>query len=181
MVGRFDDDIKGGKYGIYAMAEILKEVPDAKLTIVNTTSSQKILDLIKQLKIENNIQIYGFVQNISEFYLNASVLLVPSISKSFPIVMNEAKAHGLPIVSFNIDYCPCFQKWVITKDMFNYTQMGKEAIKLLNDYEYWKKLGNEAKLSLNIFKNNDTIIRWENLFNSLINGTEDYNKFQDEV
>ena len=67
--------------------------------------------------------------------------------------MNEAKAHGLPIVSFDIDYCPCFQKGVITVNMFNYTQMGKEAIKLLKNYEYRKKMGNEAKLSLDMFNN----------------------------
>jgi hypothetical protein len=33
MVGKFDQGIKGGVYGIYTMAEILKEVPDAKLII----------------------------------------------------------------------------------------------------------------------------------------------------
>ena len=181
MVGRFDDIIKGGKYGIYAMAEVIKEVPDAKLIIVNPTSSKNILDLIKELKIENNVQIFGYVKNITEFYLNASVLLVTSVSESFPMVMNEAKAHGLPIVSFNIDYCPCFDKGVITVELFNYTQMGKETIKLLKNYEYRKKMGNEAKLSLDMFNNNATIIMWEKLFNSLINGTEDYKKFQNEV
>ena len=65
--------------------------------------------------------------------------------------------------------------------MFNYTLMGKEAAKLLKNYEYRKRVGREAKLSLNIFNNNDTILMWENLFNSLINGTEDYKKFQNEV
>ena len=181
MVGRFDETIKGGKYGIYAMAEILKEVPDAKLTVVIPSQPNYIIDLVKQLNLENNVQILGFAKNISEIYLNASVLLVTSVSESFPIVMNEAKAHGLPIVSFDIDYCPCFQKGVITVNMFNYTQMGKEAIKLLKNYEYRKKMGNEAKLSLDMFNNNDTIIMWEKLFKSLINGTEEYKKFQDEV
>ena len=32
MVGRVDDIIKGAIYGIYAMAEIVKEIPDARLT-----------------------------------------------------------------------------------------------------------------------------------------------------
>ena len=181
MIGRFDDTIKGGKYGIYAMAEILKEVPDAKLTVVHPTSSKQMTDLVKELNIEKNVRFVGFQKNVTEFYLDASVLLVTSVSESFPMVMNEAKAHGLPIVAFNIDYCQCFQKGVITVDMFNSTQMGKEAIKLLKNYEYRKEMGKEAKLSLNMFNNNDTIIMWEKLFNSLINGTEDYKKFQDEV
>jgi glycosyltransferase involved in cell wall biosynthesis len=181
MVGRVDDVIKGGKFGIYAMKEILNELPDAKLTIVAPYHSKFIINLIKELKIENSVQLVQFSEQISQFYLNASVLLVTSVSASFPMVMNEAKAYGLPLVSFDIDYSPCFQKGVITVDMFNYTLMGKEAAKLLKNYEYRKRVGREAKLSLNIFNNNDTILMWENLFNSLINGTEDYKKFQNEV
>ena len=181
MVGRVDDVIKGGKFGIYAMKEILNEVPDAKLTIVAPYPPKFIINLIKELKIGNGVRFIRFTKQISQYYLNASVLLVTSVSESFPMVMNEAKAYGLPIVSFDIDYSPCFQKGVITVDMFNYTLMGKEAAKLLKNYEYRKRVGREAKLSLNIFNNNDTILMWENLFNSLINGTEDYKKFQNEV
>ena len=181
MVGRVDDIIKGGKYGILAMSEILKEIPDAQLNIVSPIHPKDVLDLVKQLKIENNTKIFGFRNNISELYLNASVLLVTSISESFPMVTNEAKAHGLPIIAFDIDYCPCFQKGVIKVDMFNYTLMAREAIKLLKNYEYRKKMGNEAKLSLNDFNNNNTVIMWDKLFNSLINGTESFEKFQKEV
>ena len=47
------------------------------------------------------------------------------------MVMNEGKAHGLPIVAFNVDYCPCYQSGVITVEMFNYKDMAKEAVKKL--------------------------------------------------
>ena len=181
MVGRVDDVIKGGKYGILAMAEIIKEVPDATLTIVSPSVPEDLVNLTKQLEIEDNVIWTGYSQNISEFYLNASVLLVTSISESFPMVMNEGKAHGLPIVSFNIEYSPSFQSGVITVEMFNHSLMAKETIKLLNDYNFRKKKGQEAKLSLDTYKNNETIAMWEKLFHSLINGTEDYHKFQEEV
>jgi len=183
MVGRFDDVLKGAVYGIQAMAEIVKEVPDAKLTILGLNPPQHLLDLIKQLKIENNVNWPGFSTNITEFYLNTSVLLVTSVSESFPMVMNEGKAHGLPIVAFEIDYCPCFQSGVITVEMFNYKEMAKETIKLLKDYNYRKKKGKESKLSLNNYiNNNETIEMWDRLFSSLISdNAEDYKKFQKEV
>ena len=168
IVGRVDDIIKGGKYGIYAMKEVLKEVPDAKLTIVSPSYTQSLIDLVKELKIENSVQLFGFTKDVSYYYLNASVLLVTSVSESFPMVLNEGKAHGLPIVSFNIDYSPCFQKGVIMVDMFNYTLMANEVVKLLKDYEYRKKAGREAKLSLNLFNNNNIVEMWEKLINSLI-------------
>ena len=50
------------------------------------------------------------------------------------------------------------QKGVILVDLLNYTQMAEEAIKLLKDYNYRKKKGWEAKLSLNEFSNTDM---WE--------------------
>ena len=66
--------------------------------------------------------------------------------------------------------------------MFDYVSMAKEVIKLLKDYNYRDKKGEEAKLSLdNFIDNNGTISMWNRLFNSLINGTEEYKKFQKEV
>lgn len=179
MVGNFEQQIKGGVYGIYAMAEILKEVPDAILTIIGYSIPQYLYDLIKQLKIEKNVQLYGFTHSISYLYQNASVLLVPSIVDSYATIINEGKAHGLPIVAFNIDYNPSFQDGVITVDMFNYSLMAKEAVKLLKDYKYRVEIGKKAKLSLNC--NNESIKIWRKLFKSLLNSTDEYKKLQEEV
>jgi len=182
MVGRVDDIIKGAQYGLYAMSEIVKEVPDARLTIIGIDPPQYLKDLIKQLKLENNVHYPGFSTNITEFYLNTSVLLVTSLSESYPMVMNEGKAHGLPIVAFNVDYSPCYQSGVIKVEMFDYVAMAKETIKLLKNYNYRKKKGEEAKMSLNDYETNDEKIEmWDNLFQALMNGTEDYKKLQKKV
>ena len=53
--------------------------------------------------------------------------------------INEAKAHGLPIVGFNISYSVPYQTGVIRVETTNYTQMAEECIKLLKDYNYRKK------------------------------------------
>jgi glycosyltransferase involved in cell wall biosynthesis len=179
IVGKFDQDIKGGVYGIYAIADILKEVPDAKFTIIGLTFPQNLLDLLKQLKIEKNVELIGFTHSISQVYLNASVLIVPSISDSFATVINEGKAHGLPIVAFNLDYNPSFQNGVITVDMFNSSLMAKETVKLLKDYNYRIEMGKKAKLSLN--NNNESFTIWTKLFKSLLNSTEEYKELQEEV
>lgn len=181
IVGRIDDVIKGAEFGIRAMSEVVKVIPDAQLYIVSPYHSPNIKNLIKILDFEDNVHFISFTYNISEYYLNSSVLIVPSVSESFPMVMNEGKAHGLPIVAFNIDYSPSFQNGVITVDMFDYKAMANEVIKLLNDYNYRKKKGREAKISLDMHKNNEAIATWEELFSSLMNGTEEYKKFQQKI
>ena len=181
IVGRIDDIIKGAVYGIKAMAEALKIVPDATLNIVAQIHPPNIVNLVNELGILNHVNFMPFNNNISEIYLNTSVLIVSSVSESFPMVMNEAKAHGIPIVAFDVDYSPCFQKGVITVDMFDYKAMGKEIAKLLKDIKYRKKKGIEAKESLDMFKNNETIGQWGELFSSLMKGRDEYRKFQKKV
>ena len=168
IMGRENDRIKGGYYGIKAMYEIVKEVPDAKLYFISPDPRLKFLKgVIEELNLTKNIEIVSYVENISLYFLNSSVLLYPSKSESFPMVMNEGKAHGLPIVAFNVSYSPSYQKGVILVDMLNYTQMGKEAIKLLKDYDYRKRKGMEAKLSLNEYSNEETANKWDKLFSIL--------------
>jgi hypothetical protein len=168
IMGREDDDVKGGYYGIMAMYEIVKEIPDAKLFFISPDSRIVFLrGVIKKLNLTENIEIISFVSNITHYFLNSSVLLYPSKSESFPMVMNEGKAHGLPIVAFNVSYSPSYQKGVILVDMLNYTQMAKEAVKLLKDYNYRKKMGIEAKLSLNEYSNEETADKWDRLFSIL--------------
>ena len=70
------------------MAEILKEVPNAKLIIIGSEPSDNLKNLIKKLKIENSVKYLGYTTNIEEFYLNTSVLLVPSICDAYPMVIN---------------------------------------------------------------------------------------------
>ena len=181
IVGRIDDPIKGTQFGVKAMAEAIKEIPDAQLIIVSGYHDPKIKKLVEELNIEKNVRFIPFSHNISEYYLNASVLIVSSVSESFPMVMNEGKAHGLPIVAHNIDYSPCYQKGVITVEIFNYKAMGREIVKLFNDYEYRKKKGMEAKYSLDMYNNNDTIKTWRELFNSLLIGENEYHKFQEKI
>ena len=181
IVGRLDDVIKGAEFGIKAMGEVVKQVPDAQLYLVSSYHPPNIINLIKELNFEQNVHYIPFSQNISEYYLKSSVLIVSSVSESFPMVMNEGKAHGLPVVAFNIEYSPCFQKGVITVDLFDYKAMGNEVVKLLNDYNYRKQKGMEAKLSLDMYKNNETIEKWGELFNSLLKGEDEYHKFQEKI
>jgi hypothetical protein len=168
IMGREHDRIKGGYYGIKAFYEVVKEITDAKLYFISSDYKIEFLEgVIKDLNLTRNVKIVHYSRNISYFFLNSSVLLCPSKSESFPMVMNEGKAYGLPIVAFNVSYSPSYQKGVILVDMLNYTQMGKEAIKLLKDYKYRKKMGMEAKLSLKEYSNEETANKWDRLFSVL--------------
>ena len=181
IMGRELDKIKGGLFGIKAMSLIVKEVPDAKLYFISSNYNIPLLEnLIKELNLTENIEVLHYTQNISYYFLNSSILLCPSLSESYPMVMNEGKAHGLPIVAFNVSYSPPYQRGVIVCDITNYTQMAEESIKLLKDYNYRKEKGLEAKKSLSYFSNKETIDKWARLFEVLVNNDMDgFKKLQE--
>ena len=182
MLGRAADKVKGYYYAVKTMPLIVKEVPDAKLIILSSNSKINFLkDLAKNLSVSDNIIFNQYTANISEVFLNSSVLMYTSLSEAFPLAMVEGKAYGLPVAAFDVAYSAPYQKGVIGVDMLDCEALASETIKLLKDYNYRKKMGEESKKSLNQFSNNETIFLWERLFTSLMEGEISYKKLQKEI
>ena len=182
MLGRAADKVKGYYYAIKTMPLIVKEVPDAKLIILSSNPKiNNLQEYAKNLSVYNNIIFNQYTANISEVFWNSSVLMYTSLSEAFPLAMIEGKAHGLPVAAFDVAYSPPYHKGVIGVDMLDCESLAKETVKLLKDYNYRKKMGEESKKSLDQFSNNETILLWERLFSSLMEGVPSYRKLQKEI
>lgn len=168
MIGMEKDILRGGVYGIQALSLIVDLISNAKLYIISINGQLDFLeDLIDEYDLKNNIKIIYNPENETKYYLNTSVLLNPSLSKYYPYFIDEAKSHAIPIIGFNLSYNPAYQKGIILVDKFDYKQMANEAIKLLENYQYRKIRGLEAKLSLSKLSDREAMDKWENLFTIL--------------
>ena len=183
MLGRFNDPIKGAKYAVMAMSYIVKEVPDARLNIISSDSRIQFLkNLTKELNLTNNVFIHSHTYDISKLFWNSSVHMYTSLSEAFPMAMNEGKAHGLPIVAFDVPYSNPYQDGVIVVDLLDVKALANETIKLLKDYNYRKEMGENAKKSLDKFSNKETVELWERLFRSLLSPFKSkYRELQKEM
>jgi len=182
MLGRLNDPKKGVIFALKAMYYIIKEVPDAKLNLVSSDSRiEEFKNMSRDLNLTNNVNFLSYVEKISNYFLDSSVFFFTSLTEAFPMALNEAKAYGLPCVAFDISYSLPFQSGVIKVDMFDYKALARETIKLLKDYDYRIKMGREAKISLNMFTNENTINLWGRLFNALQSGEEDFQKLRTEI
>ena len=182
MLGRQNDKIKGAIYAVKAMDLIVKEVPDAKLNIITSDSRIEFLkNLTNELNLTDSINIIYHTYDISEYFYNSSIHMFTSLSEGFSMAMNEGKAHGLPIVAFDVPISLPYQSGVITVESLNYVALAKECIKLLKDYDYRRKMGENAKLSLNRFSNYETIGMWDKLFMALREGEDKFRLFQKEI
>ena len=177
MLGRQNDEYKGARYAIKTMSLVIKEVPDAKLYLVTSDSRVQFLrDIIKDLNLTNNVFIHSHTYNISSYFWNSSIHMYTSLSEAYPMAMNEGKAHGMPIVAFDVPYSPPYQDGVIVVDQLDCEGLARETIKLLKDYNYRKRMGEFAKRSLNKYPNEEILNLWERLFKALL--SEDKNEYR---
>ena len=71
---------------------------------------ENLLLRVKELGIEDHVQILRFNKDIDAFYSEASIFAFTSLYEGFPNALNEAMAHGLPCISYD---CPTGPKDII--------------------------------------------------------------------
>lgn len=102
-VGRFSHKHKGFDLLIKGFNIFAKKTKDWQLDIVGEGPEEELYnELIKEYKLEERVTIHPFTNNIQTFYSNAQVYVLSSRWEGFGLVLVEAMAHGLPIVSSDL-------------------------------------------------------------------------------
>lgn len=100
------------EYILNAFKNVIKQKPYAKLIITNSGEiEEKILNLIKELSLEGNVEFLGFInrERVEELLKNCDIYLSIPTSDSTSVNLLEAMACGIfPIVS-NI---PANKEWI---------------------------------------------------------------------
>ena len=95
---------------ILAFSMINEALPKTYLEIygyVNDHKYKKELEtLISVLKLKGKVEFKDFVENLDPIYDNAALQLVTSESEGLSMTLVEGQSHGLPAISYDIDYGP---------------------------------------------------------------------------
>jgi glycosyltransferase involved in cell wall biosynthesis len=139
---------------------VVKKIPNAKLAIIGNGQLEKTLkNKIKKLRLEKNIDLYGFLdgQPKIKIFQNSQIMLHPATFDSGGMAAAEGLSWGLPGISFDLEALktyypqgfikiPCFdnQKFAdsiikLSQDQVLYQKLSNAGIKLISDFWTWDK------------------------------------------
>ena len=170
MIGRTNSKDKRFNLGIEAMKYIIKEVPDSQLNIISMSKPAKLKELIFSLNLEENVNFSPFTLSPSLYFKNASLHIFPTNYESFGLVLCETKIYGIPNILLGLNYVSIAKGGTIIIYDDKPESLAYEAIKILKNKGYRKKLGKEARKSIKKFNNDILVLKWVQFILSVYKG-----------
>ena len=141
-------DVKNHADLLGAWVEVLRDITDARLTLVGDGPLRTTLeDLARRYRIENSVEFAGLQIDPRPFLRRAGVFVLSSKHESMPLALLEAMASGLACVAPHVGGIPLVLQEGVTGKLIPPGEPSAlaEAIKtLLRDPRLQKDLGNAA-------------------------------------
>ncbi|MGC9516970.1 MAG: glycosyltransferase family 4 protein [Methanomicrobiales archaeon] len=165
---RVDDLIK-------ALFIVKKEIPDISCVIIGTGPQENQLkNLVKQLKLEDNISFYGFVeshQKVLETIKASDAFCLASTVEGFGIVIVEAMALGIPFLASKI--LPIIEASAGKGGLFfepeNYVELAGKIKLLITNDQLKERLSQEGIQYSKRYKGERIALELEKIYENLIN------------
>ena len=170
-VGRYAYQ-KGFDMLLKAWSIVEKACPDWTLTIRGDGNRSEYEAIMDDFNLDKSrCEILGPTRQIRDEYLKSSLLVMSSRFEGFGMVLVEAMACGLPVVSFD---CPCGPKDIIHDgvdgllvESGNVEKLGEAMIWMIQHPEKRKSMAVEAAHNVKRFQMDEIANQWKQLFESL--------------
>lgn len=171
VMGRLDHQKNVGEL-VEIWARVQERYPDWELAIYGDGYMRgRIEEQIRSLSLASSVKLYGKVSDPEVAYQSASALLMTSYAEGLPMVMLEAQALGLPIISYDFR---CGPREVIQDAETGYIIPwgNKEAFagaiqRLIEDEELRREMGAKARQASSRFAPERVIKQWVELFEQI--------------
>lgn len=166
---------KGFDYLIDAWKMVIGKFPDWSLDIYGDGPLRD--DLQKQIengKLSNVVFLKGRCEDMVKQYMSHSLFVLSSRYEGFVLVLLEASACGLPLVSFNCEYGPSEiiennKNGMLISPVGNIQDMAKSICTMLENEKKRETMGKQAKVMSERFSMGKILPEWLRLFEEIVN------------
>jgi glycosyltransferase involved in cell wall biosynthesis len=173
------DTRKGIDRLLWGLKKPLLDNPDWKLIVVGGGEkghvdwgySHYVSTLLQILQLGGRVEFHPATKRIDEWYRRASVYILGSRQEGLPMVLIEAKANGLPIVSFD---CPTGPREIVRSGLDGFligedSEAFAEAVStLITNPDLRRKMGEAARNDHEQrFSGEAIIAKWYDLIETL--------------
>lgn len=174
VVGRFDPQKRMDRI-IPIMKIFSKKYPDWKMVVLGDGFlKSKVEKQVIENKLEKYVDFLGHQMNTDEWYSKASIFALLSDYEGDPLTLMEAKAYGVPIVSFEL-----FQNTRLRNnidgfyvDQGNYELFSDKLGELVMSKSLRRKMGYQGFLDFQNCDNKSIGDEWIKLFSAVVSGQE---------
>ena len=171
-VARYSHE-KGIDLLLQAWAEIEKQCTDWRLDVFGEGDAAPFEQLIDELTIDRNrCKLNGRINEIEQEYMKSSIAVCSSRFEGFGLVIVEAMACGLPVVSFDCLWGP---HEIITKgengllvENGNIIKMADAINILIRNKKYREQIGKKSVVSVQQYNRSQIVQKWNDLFKKII-------------
>ena len=164
---------KGFDLLLQAWAKIEREHSDWQLTVFGDGDRTNYVQLVEKLGVDSSrCSLNGKTTDIETEYRNSSLFVFSSRFEGFGMVLVEAMACGLPVVSFA---CPCGPKDIVTdgEDGFlvengNVKMLAERLVQLMSDASLRQQMAVAALKKSERYRMEQIAPRWQQLFDEVM-------------
>jgi len=146
---------------------------DCNLVIIGEGERlEELQRLVSDLRIDRNVFFLGWRHDVYSIMSKCDVFVLSSLYEAFPMVLLEAMALGLPVVSTNCPYGPVetlaggiYGTLVPTGDV---QALAGVLVDLVNDKQKRDEMGERSCVRARDFSSDSMIAQYESLFQRLI-------------
>lgn len=172
-VGRHNAQ-KGFDFLIRSWAIVSGRFPDWRLAVVGGGDSGDHQRLAEELGVGGTIDFVAPTKHIEQEYLKSSIYVMSSRFEGLPMVLVEAAAYGLPMVSYA---CQCGPRDIIENGVNgllvdkvgDVNGLAEALMVVMGDQDMRSEMGGCAKRGAQQYTMSEVLPKWDKLFDGLLN------------